>query len=195
MKIRRFEINGILLIEPKRVHDLRGYFCETYNAAELAKHGLDVNFIQDNLLFSTTSGAVSGLHFQCPPFEQGRLIRVVRGAIFQVALDIRAGSPTFGKHVGVELSGENGLQLYVPPGFAHGFATLRPLTEISCKVSGPHSTEHERGIFWNDPFLRISWPFSGDEAVLAARDEALPSFRELESPFQYQQHTESGVAA
>ncbi len=194
MKIRTFDIDGLLLIEPKRIHDLRGFFCETYNAAELAKQGLTANFIQDDILLSTASGTVRGLRFQSPPFAQDRLIRVVRGAILDVAVDIRTGSPTFGKHVSVELSGENGLQLFVPAGFAHGFATLRPLTEIACKVSAPYAAEHDHGIFWDDPALRIPWLVPAEKAVLSPEDEALPLLLEIESPFDYRE-PESGVAA
>jgi dTDP-4-dehydrorhamnose 3,5-epimerase len=125
---------------------------------------------------------------------QAMLVRAVRGAVFAVALDIRAGSPTFGKHVGAELTAENCWQLYIPSGFAHGFATLRPLTETAIKVSAPVSAGHERGIFWDDPALRIAWPLRSDEAVLAAADEALPLLREVETPFRYAA-PESGVAA
>lgn len=194
MKIRTFDIDGVLLIEPKRFHDLRGFFCETYNAAELAEFGLDRNFVQDNVSLSTAAGTVRGLHFQAPPFAQHKLVRVVRGAILDVAVDIRVGSPTFGKHVSLELSAENGLQLLVPAGFAHGFATLRPLTEIAYKVSAPYSREHDLGIFWDDPSLRIPWTVSADHAVLSPKDEALPLLREIDSPFQDRQ-SESGVAA
>lgn len=185
MKVHRLEIDGVLLIEPKRHHDLRGYFCETYNAAELARHGVEASFIQDNLSLSTACGTVRGLHFQMPPFEQAKLVRAVRGAIFDVAVDVRAGSPSFGKHVSVELSAENGLQLYIPPGFAHGFATLRPLTEIAYKVSAPYSADHDGGIFWNDPALRIRWPVQSDEAVVSPKDEALPLLGRIEPPFRH----------
>jgi dTDP-4-dehydrorhamnose 3,5-epimerase len=194
MKIRTFDIDGVLLIEPKRFHDMRGFFCETYNAAELAKFGLDLNFVQDNISLSTAAGTVRGLHFQAPPFAQHKLVRVVRGAILDVAVDIRVGSPTFGKHVSLELSAENGLQLFIPAGFAHGFATLRPLTEIAYKVSEPYSHAHDQGIFWDDPALRIPWTVSAERAVLSPKDEELPLLREIESPFQDRQ-SESGVAA
>ncbi|MGF1623075.1 MAG: dTDP-4-dehydrorhamnose 3,5-epimerase [Rhodomicrobiaceae bacterium] len=185
MRIRPFDIEGPLLIEPKRHHDLLGYFCETYKASELAIHGVEAVFVQDNLSLSTGCGTVRGLYFQSPPLAQDRLIRVVRGAIFAVAVDIRAGSPSFGRHVSVDFNAENGLQLFVPSGFAHGFATQRPLTEISIKVSAACSREHEGGIFWADPTLRIRWPVSEDEAVLSPLDETLPLLREIETPFQH----------
>lgn len=194
MKIHTYEIDGILLIEPKRFHDARGFFSETYNAIELAVHGVETAFVQDNLSLSTASGTVRGLHFQNPPFAQAKLIRVARGAIFDVAVDIRAGSPTFGKPVGIELSAENGLQLFIPAGFAHGFATLRPLTEIAYKVSAPYSAEHDRGILWSDPRLRIRWPLAEDEAVISAKDAALPLLSEIETPFKYSP-AETEVAA
>ncbi len=185
MRIHTLDIEGPLLIEPKRHHDLLGFFCETYKASELAMHGVEAVFVQDDLLLSTGCGTVRGLHFQSPPFAQDRLMRVVRGAVFAVAVDIRAGSPRFGRHVSAELSAENGLQLFVPAGFAQGFATQRPLTEISCKVTAPGSKGHEYGIFWADPMLRIKWPVPEDEAVLSAQDETLPLLREIETPFRY----------
>lgn len=194
MKVQSFNIDGILLIEPKRFHDLRGFSCDTYNAAELARHGVEVSFVQDSVSLSTACGTVRGLHFQSPPYAQAKLIRVVRGAIFDVAVDIRGGSPTFGKYVGVELSAENGLQLYIPPGFAHGFATLRPLTEMACKVTVHYSPDHEHGIFWDDPSLRIRWPVSADEAVLSPKDETLPLLRDIATPFTFDP-SEKGVAA
>lgn len=186
MKIRTLNIEGPLLIEPRRFHDLRGFFSETFNAAELAKHGVDCCFTQDNVSLSTASGTVRGLHFQRPPYAQAKLIRVIRGAIFVVAVDVRVGSPTYGKHVGIELTAENGLQLYVPSGFAHGSATLRPLTEISYKVSAPYAPDHELGIFWDDPALRIRWPVSPEDAVLSPKDRSLPVLKEIESPFDYE---------
>ncbi|MGB0084701.1 MAG: dTDP-4-dehydrorhamnose 3,5-epimerase [Rhodomicrobiaceae bacterium] len=194
MKVHSFNIDGVLLIEPRRVHDLRGFFCETYNATELDRHGVDAAFVQDNLSLSTACGTVRGLHFQSPPYAQAKLVRVVRGAIFDVAVDIRGGSPTFGKYVGVELSAENGLQLYIPTGFAHGFATLRPLTEIAYKVTAHYSPDHDMGIFWDDPSLRIRWPVSPDEAVLSPKDEGLPLLREIQTPFG-DKAPEEGVAA
>ncbi len=194
MKIRTFDIAGLYLIEPTRHYDMRGFFCETYNASELAKHGVGTSFVQDNLSLSTGTGTVRGLHFQIPPYAQAKLVRVVRGAILDVAVDIRQGSPTYGKHVSIELSAENALQLFIAEGFAHGFATLRPLTEIAYKVSAPYSKDCDRGIYWDDPSLRIPWPVTSDKAVLSPKDAVLPMLREIISPFQFSQH-ESGVAA
>lgn len=194
MKLRRFEIDGVLLIEPKRLYDIRGYSCETYSASVLAQHGVAAGFVEDHLSLATAQGSLRGLRFQAPPMAQAMLVRVVRGAIFAVALDIRGGSPTYGKHVSAELTAENGWQLYIPAGFAYGAATLRPLTETAVKVSAPVSPEHEQGVFWDDPALRIGWPLRADEAVLIPADETLPLLREIETPFRYQP-PESGVAA
>jgi dTDP-4-dehydrorhamnose 3,5-epimerase len=165
---------------------MRGYLCETYNAAALAKQGVETSFLHDTLLLSTAHGTVRGLRFQRPPQAQALLIRVVRGGIFAAAVDIRSGSPSFGRHVSAELSAENGHQLYIPAGFAHGFATLRPLTEIAVKTSAPMSAEHEQGIFWDDPALRIRWPLPSDEAVMSPADEALPLLRDLKTPFRFE---------
>ena len=185
MKVHSYDIEEFLLIEPRRFHDARGFFSETYNADDLAVHGVTTGFVQDNVSLSTARGTLRGLHFQNPPLAQAKLIRVARGAIFDVAVDIRTGSPTFGRHIGVELNAENALQLFVPAGFAHGFVTLRPLTEIAYKVSAPYSSEHDRGILWSDPRLRIAWPLDEDEAVLSAKDAALPLLSEIETPFKY----------
>jgi dTDP-4-dehydrorhamnose 3,5-epimerase len=194
MKLRRFEIEGVVLVEPKRLYDMRGYSCETYNAAVLAQNGVETGFIEDHLCLATAQGTLRGLRFQAPPKAQALLLRVVRGAIFVVALDLRAGSPSFGKHVTAELSAENGLQLYMPVGFAYGYVTLRPLTETAMKTSAPISPEHEQGVFWDDPTLRIRWPVRADEVVLSPGDEALPLLRQIETPFTHN-GPQSGVAA
>ena len=184
MRVHRFDIDGILLIEPKRFRDRRGFFAETYDAAELANQGVDYGFVQDAQLLSTAAGTVRGLHFQSPPYAQAKLVRVVQGAIQQVAVDMRQGSPTFGRHVSVELSGENALQLLIPEGFAHGCATLRPLTEVAYKVSAADAPACHQGILWNDPFLGILWPVKAQEAVLSDADAALPLLCDIETPFR-----------
>lgn len=184
MRVHRFDIDGILLIEPKRFRDRRGFFAETYNAADLANLGVDIGFVQDAQLLSTAAGTVRGLHFQSPPFAQAKLVRVVQGAIQQVAVDMRQGSPTFGRHVSVELSGENALQLLIPEGFAHGCATLRPLTEIAYKVSAADAPGCYQGVLWNDPFLGIVWRIKAEEAVLSDADAALPLLCDIETPFR-----------
>lgn len=184
MRVHPFDIAGVLLIEPRRFRDRRGFFAETYNAAELAHHGVEIGFVQDAQILSTAAGTVRGLHFQSPPFAQAKLVRVVQGAIQQVAVDMRHGSPTFGRHVSVELSGENALQLLIPEGFAHGCMTLRPLTEVAYKVSAADAPSAHRGVLWNDPFLGISWVAAADEAVLSDQDAALPLLCDIETPFR-----------
>jgi dTDP-4-dehydrorhamnose 3,5-epimerase len=184
MRVHQFDIEGVLLIEPKRVRDRHGFLAETYNAAELANQGVDIGFVQDAQLLSTAAGTVRGLHFQSPPFAQAKLVRVVQGAIQQVAVDMRHGSPTFGRHVSVELSGENALQLLIPEGFAHGSVTLRPLTEVAYKVSAVDALGCHGGVLWNDPFLGILWPVTADKAVLSDQDAALPLLCDIESPFR-----------
>ena len=194
MRANRFDIEGVLLIEPKRFRDRRGFFAETYNAAELAELGVEISFVQDAQLLSTAAGTVRGLHFQGPPFAQAKLIRVVQGAIQQVAVDMRHGSPTFGRHVSVELSGENAMQLLIPEGFAHGCATLRPLTEIAYKVSAADAPGCHEGILWNDPFLGILWTVEADQAVLSDADAALPLLCDIETPFRYSPSREEAAA-
>lgn len=184
MRVHRFDIDGILLIEPRRFRDRRGFFAETYNAAELVNQGVDIGFVQDAQLLSTAPGTVRGLHFQSPPFAQAKLVRVVQGAIQQVAVDMRLGSPTFGRHVSIELSGENALQLLIPEGFAHGCATLRPLTEVAYKVSAADIPGPYHGVLWSDPFLGIAWPVTADNAVMSESDAALPLLCDIETPFR-----------
>lgn len=184
MRVHPFDIGGVLLIEPRRFRDRRGFFAETYNAAELANQGVEIGFVQDAQILSTAAGTVRGLHFQNPPFAQAKLVRVVQGAIQQVAVDMRRDSPTFGRHVSVELSAENALQLLIPEGFAHGCVTLRPLTEVAYKVSAADAPGSHRGVLWNDPFLGILWAVVADDAVLSDQDAALPLLSDIESPFR-----------
>jgi dTDP-4-dehydrorhamnose 3,5-epimerase len=194
MRVHRFDIAGILLIEPKRFRDRRGFFAETYDAAELANQGVHYGFVQDAQMLSTAAGTVRGLHFQSPPYAQAKLIRVVQGAIQQVAVDMRQGSPTFGRHVSVELSGENALQLLIPEGFAHGCATLRPLTEVAYKVSAADAFACHHGVLWNDPFLGILWRVKPEEAVLSDADAALPLLCDIETPFRCTPSREEAAA-
>jgi dTDP-4-dehydrorhamnose 3,5-epimerase len=184
MRVTRFDIDGPLLIEPKRFRDARGFYAETYNAIDLADLGVSSGFVQDAQLLSTAAGTVRGLYFQDPPHTQARLVRVVQGAIQQIAVDMRQGLPTFGRHISVTLSGENALQLFIPEGFAHGFATLRPLTEIAYKVSATDRPECQRGVSWSDPFLGITWSVSVKDAVISDQDTALPLLCDIESPFR-----------
>lgn len=175
MQVEPLEIADVKLIVPAIFRDERGFFSETYNSAKLAQAGLDLAFVQDNHSLSRAAGVVRGLHLQTDPFAQGKLVRVVRGAILDVAVDVRHGSPTYGRHVRVELSAENWAQLWVPPGFAHGFCTLEADTEVIYKVTALYSPQHERAIKWDDAALGIDWPVSAAHAILAAKDkDALP---------------------
>ena len=181
---KTLRIAGLLLLSPKRFGDARGFFSETYNFKALSGIGITANFVQDNHSRSAEQGTVRGLHFQRPPRAQAKLIRVVRGAIFDVVVDLRRGSPTWGQHLTAELSAENWQQLFVPEGFAHGFCTIRPNTEVLYKTSDYYAPETEGGILWNDPALAIPWPeFAG--ANLSTKDKTMPPFCSLETPFVF----------
>ena len=183
MQIQSLAIPDIKIITPVRHGDERGFFSEVYNQAALAAAGIDIPFVQDNHSLSVPQGTVRGLHFQTPPFAQAKLVRVLRGAILDVAVDLRRGSPTYGQHVSAVLSAEIGNQILVPVGFAHGFATLEPNTEILYKVSAPYSREHDRGLLWNDPALGIDWPVAAEAAVLSAKDRVQPPLSAIGYPF------------
>jgi dTDP-4-dehydrorhamnose 3,5-epimerase len=176
-------IADVKLITPALVRDERGFFVETYNRAALAGAGIAAEFVQDNLSFSRPRGTLRGLHFQLPPHAQGKLVRVARGSIFDVALDIRTGAPTFGRHVGATLTAESGAQLWIPPGFAHAFCTLEDDTEVCYKVTDYYYPDLDRGIAFDDPELAIRWPFTPAAMTLSARDRRHPRLRELASPF------------
>ena len=173
----------VLLIEPKKFGDARGFFVETYNRLRWEEAGVAGEFVQDNHSMSAARGTVRGLHFQAPPRAQAKLVRVARGAVLDVAVDIRKGSKTYGRHVAVELSEANGLQLYVPPGFAHGFQTLSEGAEILYKVTDYYAPEAEAGLLWCDPVLAIAWPVPVADATVNARDAGFPGLAELQSPF------------
>ncbi len=185
MKVTALAIPDVKLITPKIFRDDRGFFSETFNVRVLAEGGVAGHFVQDNHSLSTQQGVVRGLHYQLPPTAQDKLVRVIRGAILDVAVDIREGSPTYGRHVAVTLSAENWDQLWIPKGFAHGFCTLEPDTEVVYKVTDYYAPEFDRSLRWNDPDLGIKWPVSADLAVLSAKDAAAPLFRDLNRPFQY----------
>lgn len=175
---------GVTLIRARRFADDRGWFEEVFSAARMAALGLDHDFVQDNLSLSATAGTVRGLHFQRPPHAQAKLVRCVTGAIHDVIVDLRDGSPTFGQSLSVSLDGETGDQLYVPAGFAHGFMTLRPDTRVAYKVSAPYAPDAEGGLRWDDPALNLHWPSVG-EAVLSDRDRVWLSLAEVGAPFGY----------
>jgi dTDP-4-dehydrorhamnose 3,5-epimerase len=183
LRVEPTALPDVKIVNPQRIGDQRGFFSETYNRQRFAEAGIDVEFVQDNHSLSAVPGTVRGLHFQSEPFAQAKLVRVVRGRILDVAVDIRRSSPTFGKHVAVELSAENGLQLLVPVGFAHGFCTLEPDTEIVYKVSGYYSAAHDHGLRWNDPALGIDWPVAPANAVLSDKDKKQPLLAELPAYF------------
>ncbi len=183
MEIERAPIDDVLIIRPKKNGDHRGFLSETFKASALKEAGVDLDWIQDNHSFSATRGVVRGLHFQRAPKAQAKLLRVVRGAILDVAVDIRKASLSYGQHVAVELSAENWTQLYVPVGFAHGFCTLTENAEVLYKVSAEYGPSEEGGVLWNDPDLGIDWPIKAEEATLSPRDRAWPKFKDLVSPF------------
>src|SRR3954465_2811476 len=170
MQVISTEIPAIKLLLPKKFGDHRGFFSEVYSRKALAEVGILTDFVQDNHSLSAEKGVLRGLHYQVAPAAQDKLIRVVHGAILDVAVDIRRGSPTFGKHVAATLSAQNWQQILVPVGFAHGFVTLEPNTEVLYKVTQPYSPQHERGIRWNDPALGIAWGIDATAAILSQRD-------------------------
>lgn len=183
MQIERTRLEGVLILTPVRHGDARGFFSESWNKAGLAEHGLTPEFVQDNHSMSETTGTLRGLHFQAPPRAQGKLVRCGRGALHDVAVDIRKGSPTYGDWVGVDLSFENGRQLWVPPGFAHGFVTLQPATEICYKCTDYYAPEADGALRWDS--CGIDWPLTGDP-LLSAKDAAAPALAEFDSPFVWE---------
>ena len=176
MKFTPLEISGLVVVEPRVFPDARGFFYESYRADLFSQNGIKDVFIQDNHSRSA-KGALRGLHFQKNPMAQGKLVRVIRGSVFDVALDIRPGSKTYGKHASIVLSAENKKMLYVPPGFAHGFCVLEEDTEFLYKVTNVYSPEHERGILWNDPDLGIAWP-KLESFILSDKDKKYPCLKD-----------------
>jgi dTDP-4-dehydrorhamnose 3,5-epimerase len=179
VKLEALAIPDIKLITPVRFSDPRGSFCETWNQGRFAEAGIAGPFIQDNHAMSTEAGVLRGLHCQIGPNAQGKLVRCVRGAIYDVAVDVRQGSPTFGRYVGVEISAENWRQIWVPPGFLHGYCTLSMETEVIYKVTGAYDRAAERGVIWNDPDIGIEWPVSAGRVILSEKDKGLPRLRDL----------------
>lgn len=186
MEISQTKLSDVLLITPRRFGDSRGFFTETWNQRALKNEGLDFDFVQDNHSFSAEKGTVRGLHYQSPPSAQDKLVRVMRGAIIDVAVDVRKGSPTYGKWVAEELSAENGRQLLVPKGFLHGFATLTDATDVAYKCTDFYAPDCDGGIRFDDPDLGIDWGIGDLEAVLSDKDAAAPAFKDFESPFVYE---------
>jgi len=183
LKVEALAIPDVKLVTPPRFGDDRGFFSETYNAQRFKEAGIDADFVQDNHSLSAQKGTVRGLHFQAPPFAQAKLVRVLRGSIIDVAVDARKDSPTYGQWVSAELSAENGVQIYVPRGFLHGFATLEPDTEIAYKVDNYYSKDCDGSVLWSDETLGIDWGVRPEEAMLSDKDKTAQSFAEFKTPF------------
>jgi dTDP-4-dehydrorhamnose 3,5-epimerase len=181
--IEALALSGAFLIRPKRYSDDRGWFVETYNKEAFREAVGDVEFVQDNQSLSVHPFTLRGMHYQIPPKAQGKLVRVQRGSVFDVIIDIRRGSPTYGRHVSVTLTAEGGEQLYAPPGMAHGFLTLEPQVEVAYKVTSLYNKASERGVLWRDPALGIDWP-RRERIRVADRDDQFPAFADLEPHFQ-----------
>lgn len=185
LDVRPLDIPDVLELKPRKFGDDRGFFSETYNRERMREKGIAIDWMQDNQSYSAEAFTLRGLHYQEPPFAQDKLVRVLRGRILDVAVDIRVGSPTFGRWVALELSASDFNQILVPVGFAHGFLTLEPDTEVFYKVSNPYSGQHDRSLRFDDPDFAVDWPLGGRTPVLSAKDEAAPRFSEVESPFRY----------
>jgi dTDP-4-dehydrorhamnose 3,5-epimerase len=185
MHFEPLAIPGLMSVTPKKFGDSRGYFMETFRANLFEAMAGSVTFVQENRSLSTEVGTVRGLHFQLNPRAQGKLVSCIAGALLDVAVDIRAGSPTYGKHVALELNAEEGKQLWIPPGFAHGFCTLRANTVISYKVTDYYSAENDRGLLWNDPAIGIDWPVSPETALLSVKDQDQPKLADLQANFVF----------
>ena len=178
-------LEGVYIITPRRFGDHRGFFSESYSERVFADAGIDIHFVQDNHSLSGTTGTVRGLHFQSPPHAQAKLVRCGRGRIFDVAVDIRRGSPTYGQWTGAELSFDNGRQLLIPEGFLHGFMTLEPDCEIVYKCSDFYAPECDGAVRWDDPEIGIEWPSTGADPVLSEKDAKAPALADFDTPFTY----------
>jgi dTDP-4-dehydrorhamnose 3,5-epimerase len=183
MQVTSTDIPDVKLVTPARHGDARGFFAELFRADVLREHGIDVEFVQDNQAFSAVANVVRGLHFQTPPAAQAKLLRVAAGAVIDVAVDLRRGSPTYSRHVAVELSAETGTHIFIPEGFAHGYRTLVPDTEVIYKVNRYYSPANDRGLRWDDPVLGIAWGVDADAAVLSDKDRRQPLLAELPAYF------------
>jgi dTDP-4-dehydrorhamnose 3,5-epimerase len=185
MNVQETALSGVLLLTPQRHGDERGFFSESWNRQVLLDKGVDIDFVQDNHSLSAHAGTVRGLHFQTPPHAQDKLVRCGRGLLFDVAVDIRKGSPTYGQWVGYELSFENGHQLLVPAGFAHGFVTRSPDTEIIYKCSDYYAPECDRALQWDDPEIGVDWGVTRADSVLSGKDTVAPNLTDLDNPFEW----------
>lgn len=185
MKIVETALSGVLILEPRRFGDARGFFCESWNKQTLKEAGITVDFVQDNHSLSAAAGTVRGLHYQSPPHAQAKLVRCGRGRFFDVAVDVRRGSPTYGRWVGVELSFDNGLQLLIPAGFLHGFITREAETEIIYKCSDYYAPECDGAVRFDDPEIGINWGIEPGVAILSDKDRDAPLLSAFDSPFRY----------
>ena len=185
MNVQSLAIDAVKLVTPARFNDPRGFFSETWNAGRFADAGIPGPFVQDNHAVSTARGVLRGLHCQIGQNAQGKLVRCTKGAIFDVAIDVRQGSPTFGKWLGAELSAENWTQIWVPAGFLHAYCTLTAETEVIYKVTAPYDKSAERGVIWNDPDIGIDWPIEPQAVILSDKDKVLPRLRDCPPLFQY----------
>lgn len=185
MQIEELPLPGAFVLTPKRFGDDRGFFSETFSARAFEEIAPGVSFVQDNHSLSRDAGTLRGLHFQLPPDAQGKLVRVPRGRVLDVIVDVRGGSPTYGQHVGVELSAENWKQMWIPAGFAHAFCTLEPDTEFCYKVTDFYAPQSDSGLAFNDPDLGIEWPFPDNQLILSDKDRGLQTLKEFQSPFSY----------
>ena len=186
MEIEQTTLQGVVIITPARYGDARGFFSESWNKARMAQAGLDYDFVQDNHSLSGAAGTVRGLHFQTPPFAQDKLIRCGRGALLDVAVDIRRGSPTFGQWIGIELSAENGKQLLIPAGFLHGFVTRMPDTEIIYKCTNYYAPDCDAAVRYDDPDIGIDWGLGDTAPLLSEKDTSAPLLRDIETPFIFE---------
>ena len=186
LEARELGLDGVLEIRPKRFGDDRGFFSETWSRRAMSEIGIDQDFVQDNHSYSAAKGVLRGLHFQVPPVAQDKLVRVSRGAIFDVAVDIRHGSPTFGRWVGLVLSAELWNQIWVPKGFAHGFVTLEPDTEVQYKVTAPYDPACDRGVRYDDPAIGVEWPVAPADIQLSGKDQAAPLLADTATGFSYE---------
>lgn len=183
LEAKSLELEGVMLFRPKKFIDARGYFIETFNTRSFAEAGAEGVFVQDNQSLTLKAGTIRGLHFQRPPEAQAKLVRVLRGSIFDVAVDLRCGSPSYGRWCAATLTGDGGEQLFVPRGFAHGFCTLEPDTEVAYKVDSFYAPSWDAGLRWDDPDLAIPWPVQRADAVISEKDAGLPFFKAFVSPF------------
>jgi len=186
MDVKTLDIPGLVLLTPRRFADARGYFVETYNEGAFRAAGIAARFIQDNQSYSARRGTIRGLHFQLPPAAQAKLVRVLQGSVYDVAVDLRVGSPAFGRHDGATLTAAGGEQLFIPRGFAHAFCTLEPDTVVAYKVDDYYAPASDSGLIWDDPTLAIQWPVARADVVLSDKDRKLGRFADFASPFRYE---------